>query len=246
MKTAPPYGHEEWYHIRTHEIDHRKFITVPSLLMLMQEASMQNVIKLKLSVWDLEEKQISWVLLRKEMKISRFPRLGEKIKVVTYPAGFDRVFAYRDFWVYGEQEDVLAKAASTWTLMNTSSRKLQRIPQEMLDLELPDADFRLPLPNSKLSGPDTYSDHYEYRIRHFDLDWNNHVNNVVLSKLMLQAAPEELFKNKILNNYIFHIKNECYPDENIRIEIAKKSNELHHRIVGSDNRIIAVGKSEWV
>ncbi len=212
----------------------------------MQETSMQNVINLKLSVWDLEEKQISWVLLRKKMEISRLPKLGEKIKVVTYPTGFDRVFAYRDYWVYDEKEDALAKASSTWTLLNTASRKLQRIPQEMLDLELPPVAFRLPLPNTKLSLPGNFPENYHYQIRHFDLDWNNHVNNVVLSKLMLQGTPDEIHQNRILKNYTFHIKNECYLGEDVRVEMNMNSGHIHHRILGHDDRVVAFGKTEWI
>ena len=245
MKTAPPYGHEENYRIRTHEIDHRKLITIPSLIMLMQEASMQNVIDLKLSVWDLEHQKISWVILRKELQIVRMPRLGERIRVITYPAGFDRVFAYRDFWVYDEKDDVLAKASSTWTLLNTETRKLQRIPQEMLDLNLPQVQYRLPLPDSKIVVPEEFSSNYKYQIRSFDLDWNFHVNNVVLSKLMLQAISVEKYDKGVLLDYKFHVKNECYLGENLLIESEDKEDVVYHRIIGEENKIVAVGASFW-
>ena len=246
MNTAPPYGHEEWFRIRTHEIDQHKLITVPALLMLMQEASMQNVIKLKLSVWDLEDKKISWVLLRKELKINRRPGLGERVKVVTYPAGFDRILAYRDFWIYSEQNEVLAYASSTWTLLNTDSRKLQRIPQEMLDLQLIGPESRLEAPSSKLIIPDDFSNGYSYQIRNYDLDWNMHVNNVVLSKLMLQALPIDFRKDQKLTSFDFHIKNECYLDEQIQIDLEQQEDSYYHKIIGSDKRVVAIGKSNWM
>ena len=246
MKTAPPYGHEEWFRIRTHEIDHHKKITVPSLQMLMQEASMQNVIKLKLSVWDLEQHQISWVLLRKELKVYRLPRLGERIKVITYPAGFDRVFAFRDFWVYSESDEVLAHAASTWTLLNLATRKLQRIPQEMLDMNLISPEDRLQPPDSKIDVPQDFTNAYSYDINNFDLDWNSHVNNVVLSKLMLQSFEHDFHNEHKLQRFTFHIKNECYLGERVRIDHEEDDDVNYHRILGHDNRVVAIGQSVWI
>lgn len=247
MKSAPPFGHEEFFRIRTHEINRQKLVSVPSLLMLMQETSMQNVLRLKLSVWDLEAKQLSWVLLRKEVTIHRMPKLGETIKIVTYPAGFERVFAYRDFWVYDDKsETVLAKASSTWTLLNTSNRRLQRIPKEMLDLNLPQVADRLPIPNDRLPKPNQFKFIYEYTIRQYDLDWNDHVNNVVLTRLMLQAVPDEMMNSKENRSFHFHVKNECYLNEELRVFLFIQDGQfLSHQILGSDDRLIALANSYW-
>ena len=85
------------YTIRTNEITKDKTLSVPSMLMLMQEASMQNVIELKASVWDMEKDDMSWVLL---INIFRYPVLGDVVTVVTYPSHFEKVFAFRDYKMY--------------------------------------------------------------------------------------------------------------------------------------------------
>ena len=69
MPLHPQLIKTEPFTIRTYEIDNRKQATVPALVKLMHEAAMQNVIDLKLSVWDLEPHQISWVLMRKNLII---------------------------------------------------------------------------------------------------------------------------------------------------------------------------------
>ena len=73
-KPLPEIAHVEPFRIRTYEIDHEKICTVPALLKLMHEAAMQYVLDLKLSVWDLEVHQISWVLMRQYLKVNRLGR----------------------------------------------------------------------------------------------------------------------------------------------------------------------------
>jgi len=118
-------------------LHHRKQATIPALVKLMHEAAMQNVIDLKLSVWDLEPHQISWVLMRKNLVIHHVPKLGEQIKVVTHCAGFEKYFTYRDYKIYNQADELLAAAASTWLLMDTIKRRMTRIPDFIQALECP-------------------------------------------------------------------------------------------------------------
>lgn len=246
MKNAPLNGFEDSYVIRTHEIDNRQQLTVPALLMLMQEASMHNARKLQISLWDKEMGNLSWVILRKELNIIRMPSLGEKIKVVTYPAGFQKIFAYRDFWVLDEEDNVLATASSTWTLMNLTERKINKIPDHILSLDTPQPVERLPLPQLKLEMSTSLAENYHYVIRHYDLDWNNHVNNIVLAKLMIQSAGKDLLNTRQMKKYTFHIKAECYLNDSLTILSSNEGNRCFHQISGSDYKPIAKSISEWI
>lgn len=233
--------------VRTHEVDKNKDIKVPSLLMLMQEASMRQVVDLRASVWDMESMKISWVLLRKDLRIDVFPRLGEKIKIITYPAGFDRVFAYRDYKVYNQSGEIIATAGSTWTLINTETRKLERIPQQFYHLKPPENHELLERPANKVKDLTDPSITATYKVGYFDLDWNGHVNNIVLSKLLLQTVPESFLDNCKLQKFTVHIKSECHLGERVDIQCEKKEkNMLIHRITDQETqRTIAIGESSW-
>jgi acyl-CoA thioesterase FadM len=127
-----PLPQLESYAIRTFEIDCNQQLTVPALVRLMQETAMQQVLELNISVWDLEQYSLAWVLIRKRIDIERLPILGEKISIHSYPTGADRVFTYRDFRVYDEAGLEIASACTTWLLMNTETRQMSRIPAELL------------------------------------------------------------------------------------------------------------------
>jgi len=241
------FGYSEKVIVRTHEVDRDKKITVPSLLKLMQEASMQNVLQLRASVWDMEEMKISWVLIRKELTVVRRPKLGESVTIITYPAGFDRVFAYRDFLVYDEEKNLIAYAGSTWTLLNTVSRKMERIPKSFYVFNPSSTENFLKKPENRIESPTKTQFTKTYEVAYFDLDWNGHVNNNVLSRLILQSLPDSYLMERVLKTLIFHIKAECFFKDILEIQFDGNGvdNTLHRIVNKEDNKTIALAHCQW-
>ena len=120
--------HTEYFSIRAYAVDAKKHVHVPALLQLMHETAMQHVLDLRLSVWDLELMNLAWVLTRLQVKIHQLPLLGQKIKIVTNPSGFEKIRTFRDYRVFSEDGQLLATAVSLWFLMNTQTRRLARVP----------------------------------------------------------------------------------------------------------------------
>lgn len=242
---APSFGYESTYTVQAHEIDAAKRIKPTALLQLMQEASMQNAINLKISVYELEQQNVSWVLLKKDLQVSRWPGLGDQIRIITYPAGIERIFAYRDYIAYDQDDNLIAHASSTWTLMNLNTRKVERIPKSFLDLVPRTVDDALPRPITKIPEISTSSLTYDHTIRYFDLDWNGHVNNVALTKFMLQGIPIEHWQQYQLQRYAIQIKAECRISEVVIVQSQQLDGETRHAIVGEDGRIVGVAVGWW-
>lgn len=242
---APEFGSESIFKVRCQEVDVNQSLKMSSLLMLMQETSMENALKLQISIWDDSMGNTSWVLLRKEVSILKPVKLGDKVKVITYPAGFDRILAYRDFIVYDEHDELVATASSTWTLMNLDTRKIERIPSDIFKVAY--VGTPLDKPASKLVLSKDLIESYCYDIKYGDLDWNGHVNNIVLTKLMIQATPVNILENRRLDIYKIHIKAECLLGESIQVSTAQISDsEIHYQIKSlKDDRIIAMAISAW-
>lgn len=235
------------YTVRTSEITADKILSIPSMIMLMQEASMQNVIQLKASVWDMENDGISWVLLRKKLDVIRYPILGETIRIVTYPSSFEKVFAYRDYKIYDQSGALLAQASSTWTLLNTNTRKLQRIPDTFLNMPTHDDEEMLTPPSSKLVRPSESTFSKSFRVDWFDLDWNDHANNVFLIKSIIEASPDELLRNKCIKELIYHVKSESFWDEELIVCGEKVNDGLfsYEMTSVSSEKVIAQANIVW-
>ncbi len=240
IKTEP-------FTIRTYEIDNRKQATVPSLVKLMHEAAMQNVIDLKLSVWDLEPHQISWVLMRKNLMINQLPKLGEQIKVVTHCAGFEKYFTYRDYKILNQQDELLAYASSTWLLMDTVKRRMSRIPDFILNIECPPDEACLPRPKNKLPKFESANLSKTFTVGWYDLDFNQHLNNVFYLQWILETVPDNLLQNAQLSRIDIVYKLECKWKEEIICEtqIIEEQHLLHRLVRKSDGKELSMAETRW-
>lgn len=235
------------YSIRTYEIDNRKKATIPAIIKLMHEAAMQNVINMKVSVWDLEPYNISWVLMRKKMEVHRLPNLGEQIKVVTYPAGFEKFFTYRDYKVFDQENNLLAQAASTWLLMDTLSRKMTRIPAFILEKEMPDPSTCLTRPSGRLPKFGTVHHSKEFVVNWYDLDFNQHLNNVHYIQWMLETMEDKYLQNGKLANIDIQYRMESKWKDAIlsQTEQIGDGEFLHRLIRQSDQKELVQAKTTW-
>ncbi len=241
--------HTEYFIIRTFEIDHEQCATIPSLIRLMHEAAMQHVIRLKLSVWDLEKQGISWVLLRQRLDIDRMPRLGERISVITYPSGFDRFFTYRDFRVFDSAQREIARASSTWVLMDMATRKVRRLPDFILALEhhVPVSELCLPHPEKRIHSLNNPDRSLDYQVQYFDLDFNQHLNNTLYLKWMLESLPDEVFMERRCREVHLEYRAECRWKERVQAETEiGEDDQYYHRLLRiEDGKELALASTVW-
>lgn len=246
----PPFGYEETFRIRTFEIDNTKQATVPALVQLMQEAAMQNVIEINLSVWDLEPHNISWVLLRKNLKILRLPILGEKIRIITYPAGFERFFTYRDYKVFDENNDVLAYSSTAWLLMDVETRRMTRIPdfiKNIGNLMQANAEIGLERPGIKVDFTPEKTDFSKHsEVNYFDLDFNNHLGNVHYLNRILDVLPASFLTDHTPENLDILYRAEALLGDKLVSEAEQISDtEFLHQLKSAEGKELMSARTNW-
>jgi medium-chain acyl-[acyl-carrier-protein] hydrolase len=238
--------HTEYFKIRTSEINHLKLLHPHALIQLMQEASMQHTIRMKVSVWDLERLHSSWVLLKMQVTIHHYPTLNEDVRVETYPSGLDGYFTYRDYFMYDQNDKLYATITSMWTLMNTASRKIMKIPDSFGSLVYGETNA-LARPEFRLKSIDIIKRTSEIQVNYYHLDWNGHVNNVQLVRLILESLDSNITSKMKMKSMSVHFKleamigqtivfnNETVNDQNIRHAVKDK-------ITGKD---LLLAETEW-
>jgi medium-chain acyl-[acyl-carrier-protein] hydrolase len=241
--------HREVFSIRSYEIDPHKNLAPVALVRLMQEASMRHVVELNLSVWDLEPQGLSWVLIRQGFQIHKMPVLGDTIEVVTHPSGFEKVFTHRDFRVYDAGGAEIVTASTTWLLMNTSSRRLTRIPASMLTL-----NDNLPLSKGCLARtpektPEMIQSDFEkaFAVGWYDLDFNLHLTNSLYVKWMLDTNEHSFLKEAQLQEmHVWYLAEGLPGDQLIgETQITDKKRRLHRLVRPLDNKVLAMASTVW-
>ncbi|MEM1218169.1 MAG: acyl-ACP thioesterase domain-containing protein [Bacteroidota bacterium] len=245
----PAIGYRIRFSVRTYEVDKNKTMPLPALVKLLHEAAMQNVLHLKLSVWDLEPHGISWVLIRMRIEVSRYPTLGEDIEIVTHPSGFDRFLTHRDYRVFDREGNEIARSSSTWLLMNMETRKIARLPQFILDFskQMPPKETCLAPPSAALPELGQTSHLMKTTVQWHELDWNGHLNNMYYVQWIMEASGTQRLEEQEVYELDIIYKQEAILGEKIRSELSPsgQAQTLLHRLSGPEDRELAVARSYW-
>lgn len=248
MQLPTIHGTVATYNIRAYEVDSKQLIQPPALLKLMHETAMENVIRLKMSAWDLEHLNLSWVLMRMYIQFYTLPKVGETVQVMTYPAGFEKLLTYRDYLVFDEQGNKIAEAGSTWLLMDTTKRRMASLPTFITDLnkDLPSPEDCLPRFNSRFSALRKIDFSQSATVGWYDLDWNTHLNNVQYLRWMLESLGDVPAQQQ-LQRIEIQYRAECTWKEKLVAEAEQLDQHtfLHQLRKTDTNTIAAQTKTIW-
>jgi acyl-ACP thioesterase len=195
-------------------------ISLTSLADLLQEIAWRHADSADFGR-NLQESQQMWALSRIEIKVHRFPRWGDKIRLFTGGRGADKLFAFREFMVWDQNEEVLVRAMSSWLLLNSETKRIQR-PEQVLPPELFDPTQKPEWQPEKINVVGELIGSEEIRVRHSDLDLYNHVNNTSYIRWVENfLADQSLFPSGILVNYIA----ECREGDIVALNFFQKEGE---------------------
>ncbi len=174
---------------------------IPAILDCFQDAAIFEAENGKITVAYLYNRQLAWLLSSWQIVIDRCPKLNEKVKITTMPYAFKGFLGYRGFTMTGEDGVVITKAASIWTLMNTKKQCPSRLTQELQEGyemgEKPVMDYA-PRKIALLGEPQIKE---QLKVRKFQIDSNQHMNNVVYVKLAMEVLPEDISIKELRAEY---------------------------------------------
>ena len=109
------------YPVRLNDISIDAKIRSWVLFYYLQDAAGRHADQLGLGLKQLRHSDLSWVLSRIRLRMDDFPEYGDTLKITTYPSGFDRLFAYRQFVLSSaETGRRFGVAGSAWLTLNTA------------------------------------------------------------------------------------------------------------------------------
>jgi medium-chain acyl-[acyl-carrier-protein] hydrolase len=237
--------------IRSYELDANGRLAVSALLNLMQEAANLNAGRLGLSMDDLAELGLGWVLNRLKINVSRWPGANETLHIDTYPTRMDRFAISRDFQLTDASGNAIGHATSTWLTFDLNTRQLASLPDYIRQIKLdPNRVMAEKLPNKVVvEGEVIHSD--EFRIRWHDLDANQHTNNAVYAQMLIDALPPAQYGYHLAELDLF-FKAETFPGDAIRADTIgqPKPGQLAHRLIRpairpADDKEVMVARSLW-
>lgn len=123
----------------------------------------------------LAEKNLFWAVARHGVQISRLPKVGETVRIETWPMPTTPAAYPRNMVAYDQKGQECFRSITLWVLMNLDTRKMITPGKSGIVVAGTLRGGELPSPTSLMFRP--MGSHRERTVCLTDLDRNGHMNN---------------------------------------------------------------------
>ena len=116
--------------VRYSEVDEDRKLSLTGVINYMQDCSTFQSEDLNMGIDYLAEKHRAWLLSSWQIVVDRYPKLGERIVVSTWPYDFKGIYGYRNFTIQDPEGSYLVRANSNWFFFDTEQGVPVRVGEE--------------------------------------------------------------------------------------------------------------------
>ena len=240
---------EREYEVHYYDVDVKLQCKMESILNYFTDIGTKHSENLGIGLNYMTERHLSWVFCKYDIKVNRYPRYGEKIKVSTTATGFKKFYASRSYEIHDYNGEKLVEASGIFLLIDINKRRAVRIPLEQYEAYGVSTDFDGNISVTKLEKLKEEMYLKRFNVRYGDIDSNNHVNNVNYTKWALEAIPVEILYKCELKELSVVFEKECSYGEEIKsiCEVKESENEyiILHKIENSEGKELTTLISKW-
>jgi acyl-ACP thioesterase len=202
--------HQERFSLRFGAVDRSDRLTLASTFDFFQEAAINHAEALGVGRDPMVKAGQIWVLSRLSVVWDRRPEWREAVTVRTWPRGWERLFALRDYDIRDAAGIPVVRGRSCWIILDLEKRRPLR-PRTIMET-LPvneglDAMDGVP-PSLERRGDLRRAG--ERRALYSDVDYNGHVNNVRYVQWIQDLTAPEILENggraRLDINYLGEVK----------------------------------------
>lgn len=205
-----PYIFKESFKIRSHETDVKGSLRPDALTGLLQEAAGNHAKKLEFDIMDLQENNYTWILHKLHFKMKKYPMWRDTITIKTWPSSGNRLYAYRDFQILDQQNKLLGAAVSHWIIFDLRKKRPVRISNKILEMGADTDGHVLPVDSSIMTSPgNNLIKGKRFEVHYSDLDLNNHLNNTVYVRWILDSLPVKIVETCYCKELVVKFKSEA-------------------------------------
>lgn len=229
---------EEQFYIGVLDFDKNYELLNERLLYYLESTAAKHSNIAGYGIRQIEQTNLTWVLINWRVDVIRRPKYDETIRVKTWSANLDKLYAYRDFEVYDADKQLVATATSKWVLMKMDTWKIVKLNDDMskayktINMTIY-PDYKYP----KIDN-DIDIDHgtIDIEITRDMIDINNHVHNTYYYPLAVRALPDNL-RLKQFNHFDIIYKKEIKKDDKIKCNYTYKDGQHIITCINENNDI---------
>lgn len=206
---------EKEFFIEFGDVGENNSLTAKGVLRFLQEIAVLASDKVGYGINNVDETHLVWILLNWKVQIFGNPIWNSKLKIRTWARSARKLYSYRDFEMFDENNNLICIASSKWVLLNIETNSIERISNEIIekyeyiDKRVFPSDFV-----EKLEEPENIDNSFSYIVQRRDIDTNHHVNNLNYLDFAYNAIPDDVYDSTSFKNIeIMYKKSAVYREE---------------------------------
>ena len=236
------------YKVAWHEATAGNRVSVVALCNYLQETAWNHANHLCFGFHNGDTFEKAWVIVRLHIEIEKYPAWGELVTVETWPRGYKGFLAFREFRIWNAAGEQIARATTTWLLIDTQTHrpcqlgffdavKIRIRTERACDKDAP-----------SIRTPEKVQNFGHYRVRYYDLDMYQHVNNTRYIEMLIGAYPDAWFATHALKSLSVEYLKESLLGDEILIQSDGPA-ALKNILTGQDtgeHQVLVRAALEWV
>ncbi|MHC4534292.1 MAG: acyl-[acyl-carrier-protein] thioesterase [Planctomycetota bacterium] len=230
---------EERFTVKSYQCRPDGNIKTACLMQYLQEAAALHAEQLGFGVDSLNTINSYWVLSNLRIEINMLPKWNDEIKVKTWPSGYNRVIATREFVAKDQNDCELFRAGSQWMVLDKGRNRPKNLFR--LDLSLPKTGEKaLSEKLVRLEPQDDYSQVDRITVPYSSIDLNGHVNNTEYIRWGIDALRKAFkFEGDICSMHATYLS-EVFEADKLDLLLSHNRNEHFYvltRRAGEDSNV---------
>lgn len=220
-----------------------------TILTLLEETAADHCYSINHGLYDLKNQNIGWVLVSGIMTMDRYPDYKEKITIRTWLSTYSMIRGIRENIIYDENMNVIGRAKGIWVFFDIIRRRPVQIFDSIKEKwsyckeESINHDI-----TKKIKPLDFATDIKEFKVYRFDVDTNQHVNNIIYLQWLIESISEEIIDNYFLYSIDARFIAEAQYGDTVMSLTERDVNEnsfTHTIKTQKDNKVCATAKTIW-
>lgn len=225
--------YSEKLQIDSNEVDPFLDLSIPGLFRLLQAIAGAGVEAIGAGKEKTTDKGLMWVLTRMDVEISKMPHYMDEIELTTYPGEQIGCFYFRHFFAKDKSGKTLFRVASTWALLQASSRKVVMRSPFPHPLTPETADEELGRPE-KLLAPASMVEAEKRKVTYSMCDLNGHLNNTRYLELIVDVKGRAFYEKHTPASIVLNFEKEIQEGEEVSICLSSQEKNPY-TVVGKVN-----------
>uniref|UniRef100_Q41635 Dodecanoyl-[acyl-carrier-protein] hydrolase, chloroplastic n=1 Tax=Umbellularia californica TaxID=3438 RepID=FATB_UMBCA len=215
--------------IRSYEVGPDRSTSILAVMNHMQEATLNHAKSVGIlgdgfgTTLEMSKRDLMWVVRRTHVAVERYPTWGDTVEVECWIGASGNNGMRRDFLVRDcKTGEILTRCTSLSVLMNTRTRRLSTIPDEVRGEIGPAFIDNVAVKDDEIKKlqklNDSTADYIQGGLtpRWNDLDVNQHVNNLKYVAWVFETVPDSIFESHHISSFTLEYRRECTRDSVLR------------------------------